>query len=122
MITRNVQSIIEFRDCYKNIIIKPLYGNGGDGVFHVKPNDNNFNSILEFFLKRSKEQFIVQEYIPDILKGDKRIILIDGEVVGAINRIPAKGESRSNLHVGGKPKKTKLNENDIKICKKLSPF
>ncbi len=122
LISRNLQSIKNFRKTYKNIIIKPLYGNGGDGVFHIKPNDDNFNSIIEMFLKQYKEQFMIQEYIPEIRNGDKRIILIDGEVVGAVNRVPAKGDSRSNMHVGGTPKKTVLSKNDLLICKQISKF
>ena len=122
LITRNLKSIHDFRDKFKDIIVKPLYGNGGDGVFHIKNDDKNFNSILEVFLKSYKEQFIIQEYVPEIKKGDKRIILLEGEAVGAINRIPAKGESRSNMHVGGKAEKTDLNDIDTDICKKLSPY
>ena len=122
LISRNLQSIKQFRKNYKNIIIKPLYGNGGDGVFHIKPNDDNFNSIIEIFLKQYKEQFMIQEYLPEVRNGDKRIILIDGEVIGAVNRVPAKGDSRSNMHVGGTPKKTFLNKNDLFICNKISNF
>ncbi len=121
LITREINEIIEFRKKNKNIIIKPLYGNGGEGVFLVKNNDSNFNVILENFLNLYKEQFIIQSYIPEVKKGDKRIILLDGEVVGAINRIPAKNENRSNMHVGGKPIKTSLNKNDKLICKAISP-
>ena len=122
LITRNFKSILDFRKRYKDIIIKPLYGNGGDSVFCIKADDENFNSVVEIFLKEYKEQFIIQEYLPEVKKGDKRIIFIDGEVVGAINRIPRKGETRSNMHVGGKAKKTSLTKNDLTICKKLSPF
>ena len=90
LITRHIDEIIKFKKKNKNIIIKPLYGNGGEGVFFVKDNDSNFNVILENFLSSNKEQFIIQNYVPQVKKGDKRIILIDGEVVGAINRVPAK--------------------------------
>ncbi len=121
LITRHIDEIIKFKKKNKNIIIKPLYGNGGEGVFFVKDNDSNFNVILENFLSSNKEQFIIQNYIPQVKKGDKRIILIDGEVVGAINRVPAKNENRSNMHVGGKPIKTSLNKNDKLICKAISP-
>ena len=122
LITREVNEIIKFKKKNKKIIIKPLYGNGGEGVFYIKDNDSNFNVILEHFLKLSDEQFIIQNYIPEVKKGDKRIILIDGEVVGAINRIPAKNENRSNMHVGGKPIKTSLNKNDKVICETISPY
>ncbi len=121
LITRDLHEIINFKKKNKNIIIKPLYGNGGEGVFYIKENDSNFNVILENFLNLNEEQFIIQSYIPEVKKGDKRIILIDGEVVGAINRIPAKNENRSNMHVGGKPVKTSLNKNDKLICKTISP-
>ena len=122
LISRDLASIKKFRKKYKNIIIKPLYGNGGDGVFHIQPDDDNFNSIIEIFLKQYKEQFMIQEYIPEVRKGDKRIILIDGEIAGAVNRVPAKGDSRSNMHVGGTPKKTILNKNDLLICDKIAKF
>ena len=121
LITRETNEIIKFRNKNKNIIIKPLYGNGGEGVFYIKDNDSNFNVIIENFLNSNEEQFIIQNYIPEVKKGDKRIILIDGEVVGAINRIPAKNENRSNMHVGGKPIKTSLNKNDKLICETISP-
>jgi glutathione synthase len=121
LITRETDEIIKFKNKNKNIIIKPLYGNGGEGVFYIKDNDSNFNVIIENFLNSNEEQFIVQSYIPEVKKGDKRIILIDGEVVGAINRIPAKNENRSNMHVGGKPIKTSLNKNDKLICETISP-
>ena len=121
LITRETSEIIKFKNKNKNIIIKPLYGNGGEGVFYIKDNDSNFNVILENFLNSSEEPFIIQSYIPEVKKGDKRIILIDGEVVGAINRIPAKNENRSNMHVGGKPIKTSLTKNDKLICEIISP-
>ena len=121
LITRDIDEIKKFKKRYKNIILKPLYGNGGEGVFFIKENDSNFNVILESFLNLYEEQFILQSYIPEVKKGDKRIILIDGEVVGAINRIPKKNENRSNMHVGGKPVKTTLNKNDKLICEKISP-
>ena len=122
LITRDTNEIIKFKKKNKNIIIKPLYGNGGEGVFLIKNNDSNFNVILENFLNLYEEQFIIQSYIPEVKKGDKRIILLDGEVVGAINRIPAKNENRSNMHVGGKPIKTSLNNNDKLICEAISPY
>ncbi len=121
LITREANEIMKFKKKNKNIIIKPLYGNGGEGVFYIKDNDTNFNVIMENFLNLYEEQFIIQRYIPEVKKGDKRIILIDGEVVGAINRIPAKNENRSNMHVGGKPIKTSLNKMDKLICEAISP-
>ena len=120
LITRDIQTIRTFRNEFKDIIIKPLYGNGGQGVFHVLPNDENFNSILEMFFEQNKEPLIIQEYLKDVRNGDKRIILLNGEIVGAINRRPQKGESRSNMHVGGKAEKTILTERDKFICKEIS--
>ena len=120
IITRNFNVIKDFRNDYNDIIIKPLYGNGGEGVFHILPEDENFNSILGMFFNKSKEPLMIQEYLRDVREGDKRIILLNGEPVGAINRIPQKGESRSNMHVGGKPEKTQLTERDKFICSEIS--
>jgi len=120
LITRDLQSIKSFREEFKDIIIKPLYGNGGQGVFHVPPSDENFNSILEMFFNQNKEPLIIQEYLKDVRNGDKRIILLDGEIIGAINRIPQQGESRSNMHVGGQAHKTILTKRDKFICKEIS--
>ena len=120
IITRNIKAIQDFRNEFNDIIIKPLYGNGGQGIFHVLPDDENFNSILEMFFVQNKEPLIIQEYLKDVRGGDKRIILLNGEAVGAINRIPKLGESRSNMHVGGKPEKTELTDRDKHICNEIS--
>ena len=120
IITRSIKDIKDFRAEFSDIIIKPLYGNGGQGVFHVLPEDENFNSILEMFFIQNKEPLMIQEYLKDVRGGDKRIILLNGEAVGAINRIPKLGESRSNMHVGGKPNKTELTDRDIFICNEIS--
>ena len=120
LISRNIDTIKEFREETKDIIIKPLYGNGGQGVFHILPEDENLNSILEMFFSQNKEPLMIQEYLKDVRNGDKRIILLNGEAVGAINRIPKLGESRSNMHVGGKPEKTILTERDEFICNEIS--
>jgi glutathione synthase len=121
LITTNREQIIQFREEYKDIIIKPLFGNGGAGVFHVTPSDENLNSLLEMFAQIYREPIIVQRYEPAVRNGDKRIILIDGKPVGALNRIPAKGESRSNLHVGGTAKKSALTNREKEICEALGP-
>ena len=121
LISRNYENILKFREEYKNIIIKPLYGNGGSGVFYIKEDDKNFNSILEMFLEKSSDQFIIQEYMEDIKKGDKRIILFNGEPVGAINRIPSDQDIRANLHVGGVAEKTYLTKKESDICKEIGP-
>ena len=120
LISRNINEIKEFRKEFRDIIIKPLYGNGGEGVFHVLPHDENFNSILEIFFTQKKEPLMIQQYLKEVRNGDKRIILLDGEPVGAINRIPELGESRSNMHVGGKAERTKLTKRDKYICSEIS--
>ena len=120
LISRNIEAIKEFRRKFKDIIIKPLYGNGGHGIFHILPEDENLNSILEMFFSQNKEPLMIQEYLKDVRNGDKRIILLNGKAVGAVNRIPKLGESRSNMHVGGRPKKTELTERDKFICSEIS--
>ena len=121
MVSRDEDAISAFRKKYENIIIKPLYGNGGAGVFLIKQDDKNYNALLEMFLSASREPVMVQAYLPDVIKGDKRIILIDGEAVGAINRVPAEGEARSNMHVGGKAEATELSARDKIICERIGP-
>ena len=110
-----------FRDEHQDIILKPLYGNGGAGVFHVTPGDENMNSLLEMFAERNREPLIAQAYLKDVREGDKRIILIDGEPVGATNRVPLKGEARSNMHVGGQAQKTNLTKRERDICAAIGP-
>lgn len=121
MIARDVESIRAFRARHDEIIIKPLYGNGGAGVFHLPQADANLSSLLELFGGITREPVIVQKYLPAVVKGDKRIILVDGEAVGAINRIPAQGEARSNMHVGGRPEKVGLTEREREICATIGP-
>ena len=121
MVSRDEDAISAFRKKYENIIIKPLYGNGGAGVFLIKQGDKNYNALLEMFSSASREPVMVQAYLPDVIKGDKRIILIDGEAVGAINRVPAEGEARSNMHVGGKAEATELSARDKIICERIGP-
>ena len=119
IITRNLKAIVEFRSKHKDIILKPLYGNGGSGVFRLTPGDKNLNVFFETFTQNSREPIITQKFLPDVTQGDKRIILIDGEPVGAINRIPPQDDIRSNMHVGGKATKTTLTKRDIEICQNL---
>lgn len=121
LITSDPLAVREFRDQHKEIILKPLYGNGGEGVFHVKPDDGNFNTLLELFAKTYDTPMIAQKFIPAVSQGDKRIILLDGEAVGAINRVPAKGEARSNMHVGGRAEAVELNARDQEICDRIGP-
>lgn len=121
LITRDRVQIAAFRAEHKDIIVKPLFGNGGAGVFHIKPDDENLNVVLEMFEAESRDPIIVQGYLKDVRTGDKRIILIDGEVAGATNRVPQKGEARSNMHVGGQPEKSKLTDREREICAVLGP-
>jgi glutathione synthase len=121
LITSDRLEINAFRTGHKDIIIKPLYGNGGAGVFRVKPDDENLGSMLEMFTAFYREPVIVQRYVPEVRKGDKRIILVDGEVAGAINRVPAQGEARSNMHVGGKAEATTLTQREKDICAAIGP-
>ncbi|WP_425410596.1 glutathione synthase [Hyphococcus sp.] len=121
LITQDIGAVRAFRDQHKDIILKPLYGNGGAGVFRVKPDDGNFNALLELFELTYKEPIIAQKFVPAVSKGDKRIILLDGEAVGAINRVPAAGETRSNMHAGGKAEAVVMNERDQEICDRIGP-
>jgi len=121
LISADVRALREFRDEHKDIILKPLYGNGGSGVFRLRPGDENFASLLEMFSQRSREPVIAQRYLPEVRQGDKRIILIDGKAVGVINRVPAEGEARSNMHVGGKAVKADLTKRDKELCETIGP-
>jgi glutathione synthase len=121
LISADPRALREFRDEHKDIILKPLFGNGGAGVFRVQPGDENFASLLEMFSQRSREPLIAQRYLPAVRKCDKRIILIDGKAVGAIDRVPAEGEARSNMHVGGQAVKAGLTKRDIEICEIIGP-
>jgi glutathione synthase len=121
LVTSDAETIRAFRSEHGEIVVKPLYGNGGSGVFRIRPEDENLNAILEFFANFVREPMVVQRYVPQVRQGDKRIILVDGEPVGAINRVPAKGEARSNMHVGGKPEKTQLTEREKHICSRIGP-
>jgi glutathione synthase len=121
LITRDVQTIRAFRKEHKDIIIKPLYGNGGAGVFHVAPGDDNINALLEMFNEINREPVMVQAYLPDVRAGDKRIILVDGEPAGAINRVPEEGDVRANMHAGGTPLRSTLTDREIEICETIGP-
>jgi glutathione synthase len=121
LVSSDREAIIAFRKRHRDIILKPLFGNGGAGVFRVKPDDENFNALLESFAAFYREPIVVQLYLPEVRQGDKRIILIDGEPVGAVLRVPAKGEARANLHVGGKAVKTKLTRREHEICAAIGP-
>ena len=120
LITRDIIEINKFKKEFKEIIVKPLYGNGGKQVFHIRQDDPNFTSLLEMFFEHSNEPIIIQRYLPQVRNGDCRVIMINGEIAGAVNRVPPKGEARSNLHVGGRAEKKILNKKEIEICEALS--
>ncbi|MBI6628678.1 glutathione synthase [Pontibaca salina] len=121
-VARDLETIREFKARHGDIILKPLYGAGGAGVFRLDESDRNLTSLHELFTGFSREPLIVQKFLPAVQKGDKRVILVDGEAVGAINRVPAKGEVRSNMHVGGRPEKIALSERDREICARIGPL
>ncbi|HEY4113391.1 MAG TPA: glutathione synthase [Rhizomicrobium sp.] len=121
LITSDRAEIRRFRAAHKDIILKPLYGNGGAGVFRVREGDENLGAMLEMFTAFYREPVIVQRYVPEVRKGDKRILLVDGEFAGAINRVPAEGEARSNMHVGGRPEATELTARETAICAAIGP-
>ncbi|MEO1042676.1 MAG: glutathione synthase [Pseudomonadota bacterium] len=122
LVTSDETAIRQFRDEHKDVILKPLYGNGGAGVFRVKPEDENFSSLMEMFLSGDRAlPIIAQAYLKEVRGGDKRVLILDGEPVGAINRVPADGEARSNMHVGGRPEASDLTERDLEICAAIGP-
>jgi glutathione synthase len=121
LISRDPDELRAFRSEYRDVVLKPLYANGGAGVFRIKEDDENFASFIETFSLMFREPFMIQKYVPEVRIGDKRIILVDGIVAGAINRVPAPGESRSNMHVGGRPEPTTLTQREEAICAALAP-
>ena len=121
LVARDLATIRDFKHVHGDIILKPLYGNGGAGVFRLDPNDRNLASLHELFAGINREPLIAQKYVPAVVKGDKRIILVNGQPVGAINRVPAEGETRSNMHVGGRPEKAGLTARDLEICAAIGP-
>lgn len=121
VITSSADEVLAARAEWKDIIVKPLFGNGGSGVFHVKPDDENLGALLETFTQLYREPIIVQKYLPEIRKGDKRIILIDGKPAGAVSRIPQDGEARANFHAGGSAGKTQLTKREQEICEAIGP-
>ena len=122
MIARGLASIRSFKAQHGDIILKPLYGNGGAGVFRLDPNDRNLASLHELFAGINREPLIVQKFLSAVSKGDKRIILVDGVAIGALNRVPALGETRSNMHVGGRPERVAMTERDHEICAAIGPL
>jgi glutathione synthase len=121
LITGDAGEIAAFRKKHKDIILKPLFGNGGAGVFHLKPGDENLAAMIEMFAERTREPIIAQAYLPEIRQGDKRIILVDGKPVGAVSRIPADGEARANFHAGGQAAVAALTPREAEICAAIGP-
>jgi glutathione synthase len=121
MVARDLEMLKAFKEDHGDVILKPLYGNGGAGVFRLTREDRNLNSLHELFTGINREPLIMQKFLPDVSAGDKRVILVDGEPVGGINRVPAKGEVRSNMHVGGKPEATALTDREKEICAIIGP-
>ncbi|MBL8664554.1 MAG: glutathione synthase [Candidatus Odyssella sp.] len=121
LITVDKDEILAFRREHKDIVVKPLFGNGGSGVFHVKPDDENLGTILEVFTQMYREPIIAQRYIPEIRRGDKRIILVDGKAAGAVSRMPQEGEARANFHAGGAARKAELTPREKMICDAIGP-
>jgi len=121
LLTRDRDEIRAFWREHGDIIVKPLFGNGGAGVFHLRPGDENLTALLEMYESIQREPVMVQRYLPEVRRGDKRIILVEGEPKGAINRIPAEGEARANMHVGGRPAKTELTAREREICAAIGP-
>tara|TARA_Y100000816_G_scaffold145752_1_gene103418 strand:- start:223 stop:1161 length:939 start_codon:yes stop_codon:yes gene_type:complete len=122
IITRSKGEVKNFLNKYKKCVIKPLYGNGGEGIFLLDNIDKNFNQIIELFIQKQSEPFIVQKFIPEIKKGDKRIILINGEPIAALKRVPKSNDIRSNIHVGGSCEAAEISKSDKLICEKIKKF
>jgi glutathione synthase len=121
LLSRDLGEIKRFRERHGDIVMKPLYGKGGDGVFLVKRDDLNFGSLFDLFTTMFREQWVTQKFLPEVKQGDKRIILVDGEFAGAVNRVPAEGDLRSNMVRGGAPKATDLSPREREICSRLGP-
>ena len=121
MVAHSLEELRRFRATHGDMIVKPLFGNGGAGVFRLKPDDGNLAALHEMFAQISREPLIAQAFVPEIARGDKRIILVDGAPVGAINRVPQSGETRSNMHVGGRAEAAVLTERDREICAAIGP-
>ncbi|GLK83536.1 glutathione synthase [Ancylobacter defluvii] len=121
LITRDLEEIKAFRDEFGDIVVKPLYGNGGAAVFRLTRDDLNFGSLYDLFATTFREPWVVQRFIPEVTQGDKRIILVDGVFAGAVNRVPSPGDLRSNMVRGGAAKETDLTAREREICEALGP-
>ncbi len=121
LITRDLAEIKAFRQEHSDIVMKPLYGHGGGAVFRITREDLNFGSLYDMFAATFREQWVVQKFLPAVKQGDKRILLVDGEFAGAVNRVPAADDLRSNMVRGGSPKETQLTAREQEICRRLGP-
>ena len=121
LITRDREAIEQFRDEHGEIVMKPLYGNGGAAVFKTGAKDPNFGSLFDLFSTLFREPWVVQRFLPAVVKGDKRIILVDGEPLGGVNRVPAENDIRSNMVRGGAAETTQLTPRDKEICDRIGP-
>ena len=121
LLTLDTDAIRDFWKEHGEIVLKPLFGNGGAGVVHLRPGDDNLNSLLEMYAQINREPVMVQRYLPEVRQGDKRIILVEGEPGGAVLRVPPEGEARANLHVGGQAVKTELTARERDICAAIGP-
>jgi glutathione synthase len=121
LITRDLAEIKAFRAAHHDIVMKPLYGHGGGAVFRVTRDDLNFGSLYDMFATTFREPWVVQKFLPAVKQGDKRILLVDGEFAGAVNRVPAADDLRSNMVRGGAPKETELTPREREICARLGP-
>lgn len=121
LITSNREEIDNFRHEHKDIIVKPLFGNGGADVFHITPEDENLGALIEMFTQKYREPIIIQRYLPEVRQGDKRIIIVDGVPAGGVSRIPAVGDARANFHAGGAAGKTTLTNREREICEAIGP-
>ncbi len=121
LVTWDPAAIRAFRAEYRDIVVKPLFGNGGAGVFLIRHDDPNLGALLEMHAARTREPLMIQRYEPAVRRGDKRIILVDGVAMGAINRVPAEGEARSNMHVGGRAEPVEMTARDRHICERIGP-
>jgi glutathione synthase len=122
LITRDLAEIKAFREEHSDIVMKPLYGHGGGGVFRITREDLNFGSLYDMFATTFREQWVVQKFLSAVKQGDKRILLVDGEFAGAVNRVPAPDDLRSNMVRGGSPKETQLTPREREICDRIGPI
>lgn len=121
LITRDRAALDAFRAEFGDIILKPVFGNGGAGIFRIGPDDENFGALVDMFVQTDREPIIAQRYLPEVRAGDKRVILVEGEAVGALNRVPAAGDARANVHVGGTPEAAGLTDRDLEIAHEIGP-